>query len=243
MTDTTDDRWPHWGMLIHAPVERARSLVETAVDDSYKKYKPTDYTLVPGNGWSGFFSFVPEPANERLADAVRAEGTDVMILSYGHVTCVYRWNGSHWDYSEDDPDATAQTLGVIAPGSSSVPSRPRREATLVIGASVAEVQHGAATSAKLLTTDRGVVVLGYAGLGSRYPKDAIVYTVVHYLDDDTFSGSVTRSPHDVGVFYVPTQRSVAGLPILPDIDGETEPRRIVRKLGIPVAFMYPDTVA
>ena len=54
--------------------------------------------------------------------------------------------------------------------------------------------------------------------------DVTVYTVSHYLDDDQVTIMVQRGTDSSS---------------LTELDGETDPRKIVEKLGLPVEYMFP----
>jgi hypothetical protein len=232
-------RW--WGLLIEAPLEEARAVVEPVLGGDYRS---DDYTLVAGDGWTGVWVFVEEEAPRTLASKIRAATREVVILEWGEcedAMCVTRWRDGKWRLTAEHPDDVERAHGIEWIGAEDLDTRPFRWAALVIGPSLDELAANARDQRHVLATPRGVVVLDEVGLVLPYTEGARVtlYQVTHYLDDDSFDVSLTTPDDQVSVFYWPQRDNVFGLPSLAEVDGETEPRAIVRKLGIPEDYMFP----
>jgi hypothetical protein len=211
-------------MLVHAPFADGKRAIESALDDRYDEH---DYTILPGDGWTGFYCFQPKSSIDfDLVDRVRESGREVIALDHGDAPGIYRFGEDGMVHERTRPDEAAAAHGVKAPALSRRPARPERTAALVIGRTVDQVREVARPDVEVRAGERGVIALGSRAvlLDFHDQPDVTLYTLTHYLDDDELDimlqrGTETSSPTEV--------------------EGETEPRKIVAKLGIPVEFMFP----
>jgi hypothetical protein len=60
----------------------------------------------------------------------------------------------------------------------------------------------------------------------------------YHEKDDSFSVSWFHGMKSA-IYEVPPGPNVFELDVLPNVEGETEPRAIARKLGIPEDFLFP----
>jgi hypothetical protein len=116
--------------------------------------------------------------------------------------------------------------------------REFREAALVIGRSATQIRADLPTASEVFATPRGTVVLDAEGLDYASDPEVTIYEVIRYLDTGELRCAILRG-EDAAVFRHPPGGPSFGLDVLDSIDGETEPRNIVRALGIPERFMFP----
>jgi hypothetical protein len=116
--------------------------------------------------------------------------------------------------------------------------RPYREAALVVGATIEEVREDLPEASDVFAGERGTIVLDSSGIGFDARPDVTIYEVIHYLDTGEVQVFV-RHGEDGAQFKVPGGGPSFGIPQLHDVEGETDPRKIIRKLGIPEQFMFP----
>ena len=195
-----------------------------------------------GAGWSGLISYRREEPNWALADAARSEyGPEVKVAEWGHAPGVWIWDSSveRWTRSDETTSALAKRLGVVWPWPDP-PTRRRAEryAALLIGASLADVRREASDERNVIETPRGPAVLGDESAAWAFAETPGVttYAVTHFLDSGEFWVSVYTGG-DAWMFG----GSIEGVKRLSDIEGEVEPRSIVRKLGLPEHYIFPDS--
>ena len=118
-------------------------------------------------------------------------------------------------------------------------ARPKRYAALVIGVDPDKLA-AKTKPANVLRLPHGTVILNDATvLQPYYEQPGItMFAVNHYLDDDTFM-VLRYEGMEAGMYRVPPGPNPFELDLLPNIEGETEPRAIARKLGIPEDFLFP----
>lgn len=221
---TSTERSPWWGMLVRAPLAEGTREIEAALDDQYDE---DDYAIVPGDGWIGFYSFQPKSSIDfDLVDRVREAGREVIALDHGDSPGIYRFGEDGITQERTRPDELAASHGVTAPSLSIPRPRAERTAALVIGRTADQVRAVAEDGVEVKDGARGVLVLGEdaALLDFRDEPDVTVYVLTHYLDEDELDIELSQGTKT----SYPTE-----------IDGETEPRKIVSRLGIPVDYMFP----
>ena len=232
-------RYAWWGLLIQGAVEKIRPLVEAVMPAVLPDYKPDDVAFERGSGWTGVEAFVRDEPSFELADVLRGDGKrEVVILDFGEVPWVHRWNGSGWVRAERETRQAAEAVGVRFPVDEPA-TRPLRHAELVEGMTADELKKMANDPRHVIDTPRGPVLLDeqHLYLDLAEIPHLRIYSVTRYLDNDDFRCSVTQNG-DVAVFPAVVPASL-GLRQLDAVDGETEPREIVRKLGIPEQHMFP----
>jgi hypothetical protein len=215
-------------MLVRAPLEEGRREIEAALD---RDYDEDDYALVPGEGWIGFFFFQKKSYIDfDLVDRLREAGREVIALDMGDdAPGVHRFVDETWVYEKTRAREVAAAHGVIAPALTGSSSRLERYAALIIGRTVEEVRAVARPGDEVEKGARGVVVLGSRAVFRNYrgQPEVTAYAVLHWLDNNRFELTVSRG----------TETSYDC-----NLDGETDPRKIVANLGISVDYMFPPTV-
>ncbi|HEY5950798.1 MAG TPA: hypothetical protein VIV40_35140 [Kofleriaceae bacterium] len=209
---------------MRAPLAEGTREIKSAVDGHYDE---DEYTIVPGDGWIGFYCFVPKSFIDfELVDRVRARGREVIAIDHGDSPGIYRFGDDGKIFERTRPDEVEAAHGVKAPTLPLSPGREERTAALVIGRTADEVRAVAEPGVDVQAGSRGVVALGPLAvlLDFHDQPDVTVYTVSHYLDNDMFSVTLERGTDT----SYPTE-----------VEGETDPRKIVAKLGIPVEYMFP----
>jgi hypothetical protein len=227
------DRDPWWGLLVRGAIEEGKREV------ARRGITHDDHVLVPGDGWYGFYSFRYEDIDWDLADALRKAGREVIAFHYDRdgQGFAHRWRDGEWNVQAEGLLALAHEKGVVSP-KAVVEKRAKREAALVTGRSLDEVREDA-DGGEVIATSRGVIVFGRSAGALDYTDHPGVtcIQVSRYLDNGDFRCYVQRGD-DVEMYAVP-RGPESGLPRLDNIEGETDPRSIVRKLGIPEQFMFP----
>jgi hypothetical protein len=118
-------------------------------------------------------------------------------------------------------------------------TRPYRYAALIIGAPADEVASKASADV-VRRTDRGVVILGDETVATNYHDEPnlTIFEVWHYLDHDEFE-LARHNGTKTEMYTLPFRASPFKLRRIEDVEGEKQPRAILRKLGIPEDFLYP----
>jgi hypothetical protein len=210
---------------------------EHKIDPEY--YASNTHLFVEGSGeWTGMFHYV-KLLDMELADVLREYGLEVEVLWYTDWTLVWRWTGDDWDYTEDFDWTHARTRGVIRPQRPiSPPPRRSCSAVLLEGADLTVVRGLVRTPDHASQTTRGVVVVGDTRV--LHPKPRIYrrgFWVHRFVDNGEFSCSVWED-ENVKVYSWPVNGG-GGLEALPDIEGETELKKILARLGIPEDALFP----
>lgn len=225
---------PWWGLLVRGGGEALHAELAAELDSEVED----DHAIVDGDGWTGLYGLRRESVRWDVADALRARGREVIVLELADEDVVHRWDGARWSSSEaEEPASLARSLGIEPPGSK-LEARASRHAALVVGRTVAELRRELPDDVEVIAAPRGAVVLDSEGLDWPQAPAVTVFEVTHYLDDHEFSCSVHHL-EDVAVFRCPSGGPTLGLPVLDEVEGETDPKNIVRKLGIPESFMFP----
>lgn len=228
MTLEGRDRIPWWAMLVHAPLARVRDELakirwtRTWDDDA-------ETAFVSRGAWTGVYRYAREAVDFALGDKLRAAGLEVILLDRGDRTVAHRWVDGSWTDEDDRGHALEAQLG-FGDVHAAPPDATTREAALFEGATLAGVQPHVADGARLVATPRGVVALGDDGIAG----DA-TYRVMHVVDEGRFYVYVGEA-----VFQRPAGQPTGGAEELASVEGETEPRAIVQKLGIPVDYIFPE---
>ena len=239
---------PGWAFLVEGRVTDVKPLFLLALRASSKRnYRDDGFLFIDGeSAWCGVFCEVAEDPPEDIANLLREHtGRNLVLLNFGvdpdwtDEPYVSRWNGAAWTREYGNPSEEATTLGVTTPAPSwSI--RSARAAALVEGVPLDVVKRHAGSSTPLSENARGVVIRGDLYVADRVASLALrVYQVIHFLDNDEFHCSVSRRGEPEHVFSVGAAHP-DGLPLLPDVDGATDPRAIVRQLDIPVDLIFPD---
>lgn len=236
-------RYPWWGIVAPGPIDRVRSQVLRVVTRLRLPYGPDQITFVSGDSWTGVFFFRREPPAFEIPDALRESSTDdVIVLTLDKHPAVSRWSHGTWS-TVDDPHASrhASEHGIRVPGSLD-PSkmRPLRRAALILGVRSEQLRELVRESSHLLDTGRGAVVLDEIYFDDGKIEGAtVVYRVHRFLDDGSFSCDVA-SGEQVAEYWT-DGKTITGIESLADVEGETDPRTIVGKLGIPEDWMFPSS--
>jgi hypothetical protein len=239
------DAW--WGLLVQGRAKDVRVLVEAALPRTAKN-DLSSFVFVDGTkGWCGVFCTIRQDPREQLADALRdPRRREVILLNFGGDSdwvddpYIGRWNGTEWkrEYNRV-PWKFAEWLGIDV----TVPKRhrrPYRTAALAEGVSLQRAEGLAQEPTQMLVVDRGILILGDPCLASALSDVATwMCEVTHFLDDNTFDCTIYRAGH-IQEFRPsdPTDRGTGAERIF-SVDGETDPRVIVRKLGIPEDYIFP----
>lgn len=158
------------------------------------------------------------------------------------------------DVEEIDPDELASYLGCALP---KLPETPRSFPVMRSLALIEGVDSKQALSAlkeelggrlprgfNLIETQRGLLVYSDAGdigfaaitISERFP-DAITYSIIASSGLSLFHVRILQRGGCVGHFDIPVQHDPFS-PALPDIKGETSPKKILRLLGIPTELFH-----
>jgi len=230
---------PWWGMLIEGDLRDVRPLVEIAMRVAGPSYTANDVAFVAGNGWTGAFFFVRDVPSYALADGVRLLGDRrVVILDLGDVPWVRRWDGMQWQHAERETRQAADAVGIRIPGFGlGRTTRPYRYAAVVEGLSTDELRAMVKQPQQVIEGHRGPILLCRDAALEDLEESPryTLYVVTHYIDNDDFGCDVIHGG-DVKVF--PGTRAM-GLPSIDSVLGETDPRAIVRALGIPEDHVFP----
>jgi hypothetical protein len=237
------DKIPWWALLIRAPLSTARAMVAAAltrlehehrIDPEY--YALDTHLFVEGSGeWTGMFHFV-KLLDTTLADTLRESGLEVEVVWYTDRPLVWRWVDNDWDYTEDYGFTHARMRGVVRPQRAIRPSNPSHDAALLEGADLTTIRTLVKDSDVAYQAERGVVVFADARRVEHnlYTR---AYTVRWYPKTEKFVCSVQEN-ENVSVYTWPVIGDT-GLDALSDIEGETEPKRILARLGIPEDALFP----
>lgn len=237
----TTDAIADWGLLIRTDSGNVRDLLAAAWPPSIASPRAEDeFIIVEGDsGWTGLFCTYKNRPRWWLADRAIEAGYDVIGLDYVYEEACFaeRWDGVEWKFESDDPDAVATSHGVTVPKPQPSSPRPLRKATLVEGMDLRILREWL-DDCEVVSVPRGHVILAPPYV-SEWKADARrSYAAVHYLDDDSFYCIVTFDDGSIGQFPTPPPSGL-GWKHLGDVDGETDPRAICRKLGIPEDYMFP----
>lgn len=242
MLDKYEYRIPWWAVLVKGDVANVSPLLGPALRMLDHPPDTGDLDIGPGDGWTVIVSYRREEPNYELADALRALAeTEVIVLEWGYAPWVHRWNEAEkrWFFAEQGVSALGAQLKIEwpwPPMPDKTRGRPRRFAALVEGPPLADVAQRAREASNVFETPRGAVVLGEKTARMDYDEvpGVTVYDVMHLLDIHKLVVTIVREGN-VRVFG---RDPNYGTPIA-EVDGETEPRAILRKLGIPEDYMFP----
>lgn len=233
--------YPWWGIAAVGPIEKIRSEVLRVVSRLRLSYAPGQFGFVPGESWTGVFFFKREPPVFEIPNALRELSFgDVIVMTLDDYPTVSRWDGGGW-VTVDDPYANrfAEEHGIKIPGAMDpTAGRASRSAALVVGVPPERIRGLVNASAQVIESARGAVILEDIDFDEEKISGAtIVYRTHRFLDDGAFTC-------DVGYGEEIAQYRTAGETIkrierLSNVEGETDPRTIVRKLGIPEDWMFP----
>jgi hypothetical protein len=235
----TSSRLPWWGLLVHADSEVAGPAIDVAL--KRHSYDRTSVEMTKSVGWTGVFFFKKEDIETEIADELRVRFGEVIGLDFGDPSLVYRWHGT-WNVEDVDerPRVVAASVGIVVPSPESRPERPTRMAALLEGIAFEDLSGEVSEPKNVARSHRGAILLGELWVGYRLceERNLRMVEVLHYLDDDTFKCTIYKGD-DAWVFPPDAVSPSWGLPTVDSIEGETEPRAIVRKLGIPEDFIFP----
>lgn len=202
----------------------------------HAKYESSDVSFECSNEWTGVYGYRREPVPYELAEEiVRELKLDVVILDLGEISSIRRYVNGSWDFTAmARPSDFARERGLPTPWADDQQPRirPSRVAVVIPGAKADEITGLGVAKETVLAMPNAVIVLGDV---SRVVRERPKTVVSRFLDDGQFSVSVLDGKT---LRQFPTSR-VAGVPPLESIAGETEPRAIVRALGIPEDWMFP----
>lgn len=236
-----DLRIPWWAIFVPADRVVLDEALSKLIDRTASPPDPEDIEVASADGWSGVVSYRREEPNWEMADVARdLFGDQVLVMEWGHAPGISRWNGSssQWTRTEEDIAAATKRLSIRWPWPKTPPGRPYRYAALLAGANADDVRHEARDPRNVLETPRGPVLFAEEGTALAFGESPGVTTfgVTRFLDDGEFSVSVFRDGEAAvyGGSYEHTKRIL-------DIEGETEPKAILRRLCIPEDYIFPDS--
>lgn len=161
----------------------------------------------------------------------------MIVLEWGEAPWVHRWDEEQrrWIFAERDISALGVKLKIEWPWPKHGPGRALRFAALIEGATLADVIHHAQLASNVIATSRGAVVLDEKRVPMAYDEvpGVTVYEVRRFLDTNEFIVTIVRDG-EVRVFGAER----LGATVTSDVEGETEPRAILRKLGIPEDYIF-----
>jgi hypothetical protein len=231
----SDDRIPWWGLLVELPLDRATAEIEACLPS---RFKEDDYALAAGRGWTAFHCYLKTAVDFAFGAKLRARGHQVILLDYGDEQWVHRWDGRSWAHDEERPRDLETSLGIAAPWRGDDDVRPFREAVLIAGRTRDQVLRDFPDLDRVETAARGAVAFGEAASLVSYDDPAVTtFDATHFLDNGEFVVTITCGDR-VTCFAKPAQTG-SMFPAIADVEGETDPRKILRKLGIPEDFMFP----
>lgn len=239
MTNPSEFRFPWWGVLVKGDAADVTALLGPALRMIDHPPAAGDLEIGRGDGWTVIVSYRREEPSYELADALRSlAGDEVIVLEWGEAPWIHRWDQEQkrWRFAERDISALGIKLMIEWPWPNAGPGRPRRFAALIEGATLADVVQHARLESNVIATPRGAVVLAEKRVAMAYDgiPTVTVYEVTRYLDTNEFIVTIARAGK-VRVFG--TDRIEAA--VTAEVDGATEPRAILRKLGIPEDYIFP----
>ena len=243
---------PSWGVLAHESIEQ----IEAVIQSLEHLFDLSRFEFKTNAGWTAAFYMEPSPTSELDgAEALRGTGVEVAQLDFDRDGFrVSRWNGHEWEWTGEDPITLCAEVGIGVPGHPPPhprqrPFRPTRtRAVSLVESMTADQVRSALGDSDLpetiedaargaLVTEHPLWVDGptYAHLSSCVPNR------VYHVEYDPLDGrfvclslrdGVVEERFEVGDTWV--RRS--GIRV-DEIEGESTPEGIVRKLGIPDSFL------
>lgn len=246
--------WPSWGVLVHAPADQVQYWLYSLHEQDYL---PKLIIRTSGD-WTGVFYPEDDAPNDEVAELLRMQGFEVAFLTFHDYAGdqVNRWNGRRWERTGEEPYELCRQHGISITGEPLEPGPPIpyrsvrvRMMSLVEGMRADDVialQRDYELPDKVVDGPRGALVTphewedspGYLYLSEIVP--APVFHVEFEPTDGRFTcimlkGSVGQWRFDIGDTWIRTKA-----PKVNDVEGETTPLGIVRKLGMPDSLVEPD---
>lgn len=241
---------PSWGVLARVSAKELREHLKPI-----RRQMNLDALLVRGHAeWAAGFYMEPWPTSEEEGgELLRAQGLDVALLDFdedvaGH--SVSRWNGSEWAITGEDPIELCSAHGILVPGEKELrpprgPHRPAhiRAISLVENANAEEVRTALAYREIQPLVEPGVrgTLVTEPDLGTYSDISARLPYVVYHLEYDPKDGRFVchrlQDGRTMSAFARGQTWVRPNVPLVDDIEGETTPEGIVRKLGVPSSFI------
>lgn len=244
---THSAQYPSWGILVKASPEH----VKQTVSPLHYKFAPSEMRIRASGEWTAVFYMEPsDTGDDDAAQLLRAAGfVPVYFFDFWKQEYFMRtWNGHEWEFG-GSPAAILAEVGIEIPGHDGASALDpgaaiiARRASVIQGASVEETfalvpELGIDAHAGPM----GTVVYGptanlQSDLAERAPGR--VFEVLYYPMSDYFEVAVVVGETCIGTYRPGETRTWDGTPFLDNIEGETEPSRILEKFGIPRSFLAP----
>jgi hypothetical protein len=247
--------WPSWGVLVHAPVDLVRYWLHPFHEEDYFQH-----LIFRTNGdWTGVFYPRDGCADNEVADRLRWQGFEVALLTFHDYAGdqVSRWNGRVWNWTGEEPYELCRQHGISITGEPLEPGPPIpyrsvrvRAMSLVEGMRADDVralQPEAEVPDEVVDGPRGALVIqhdpppygpGYESLSEHMP--APVFHVEFDPADGRFTCLLLENGEDRWRFDNGDSWIRTNAPRVSDVEGETTPLGIVRKLGMPDSLVEPD---
>ncbi len=240
------EKFPAWGVLARLPEHRMREILAPLRE----RYEPSNLIYRSAAEWTALFNMQPsDTTDDEAAERLRRDGV-VPVYRFDFSRFEYftwRWDGSSWVHDRD-PLRVLREVGIECPGwDEREPELPPDIAAVSRDAVVIEGVR--AEAARRLVPELGVhVVDGDRGAIAYDVSDEArfacedrapghVFEFRWYPKSREFRFRVMKGENAVATFRGGENWIVDGTPVLADVEGETEPSKIIAKFGIAPEFL------
>jgi hypothetical protein len=249
------ESWPSWGVLVHAPIDKVWYWIYSLRRRSY-----FSGLIFRTNGeWTGIFYPRDDAPNDEVAELFRTQGFDVAFLTFHDYAGdhVERWSEGRWSLTGEAPYELCRQHGISISGKPLKPGPPIPYRSVRVR-SMSLVEGLRADAARLLVDapedpprveegPRGALVTMEDLPVGRQPYlhlSDIVPAPVYHVEFDPRDGRFAclrlengdvQWQFDTGDSWMRT-----GAPQVSEVEGETTPLGIVRKLGMPDSLVELD---